>query len=301
MVQAVYIYVATTKDSTILQETIAGKTVLERLAWSMDYLLQERYAPEYGLLWGATTTDWGDVQPEHSWGVEIDKDTHRSVDIYDNAMFLLAIQNLLALMPEDAPQRQRWTKIHQQVTRRVRLHLWDTQADKFIPHRYLDGSPFPKAFDEACITYHGGTAMAIAADLLSHEEIEASLSLMRQNVRASGAGSIGLTLYPPYPQGFFKNPGMRPYGYQNGGDWTWFGGRMIQQLIRTGFVAEAYTELKPMLKRVLKNKGFYEWYTVYNEPKGAGKFRGSAGVLGKAILMLKTWADRELEGKTVSR
>ena len=39
-------------------------------------------------------------------------------------------------------------------------------------------------------------------------------------------------MYPPYPEGFFKNPQMRsPYSYQNGGDWCWFGGRMIQALI----------------------------------------------------------------------
>lgn len=35
--------------------------------------------------------------------------------------------------------------------------------------------------------------------------------------------------FPPYPEGFFQNKGMYPYGYQNGGDWTWFGARMIQQ------------------------------------------------------------------------
>ncbi len=49
----------------------------------------------------------------------------------------------------------------------------------------------------------------------------------------------------PYPEGFFKNPQMRsPYSYQNGGDWCWFGGRMIQALIRQGHVAEAYRELR---------------------------------------------------------
>ena len=108
---------------------------------------------------------------------------------------------------------------------------------------------------------------------------------MVANVEACGAGSIGLTLYPPYPEGSYKNPSMYPYGYQNGGDWTWFGGRMIQQLIDHGFVEEAYEQLQPMVKRVMDNDGFYEWYTVENEPKGSGTFRGSAGVLYKAIIM----------------
>jgi hypothetical protein len=86
---------------------------------------------------------------------------------------------------------------------------------------------------------------------------------------------------------------MGPFSYQNGGDWTWFGGRMIQQLIANGFIEEAYRQLLPMVERVEANAGFFEWYTVSNEPKGSGLFRGSAGVLGKAIQMLHTWAERQ--------
>ena len=81
---------------------------------------------------------------------------------------------------------------------------------------------------------------------------------------------------------------MYAYGYQNGGDWTWFGGRMIQQLIQYGFVEEAYLHIQPMVKRVKDNNGFYEWYTVDNRPKGSGTFRGSAGVLYKAIIMFES-------------
>jgi hypothetical protein len=101
---------------------------------------------------------------------------------------------------------------------------------------------------------------------------------------------MGLTIYPPYPEGFFLNPSMKPYSYQNGGDWTWFGARLIQALIHHGFIEEAYRELLPMVARVQANDGFYEWYSVDNRPRGSGTFRGSAGVLGKAIEMLLHWA-----------
>ena len=60
--------------------------------------------------------------------------------------------------------------------------------------------------------------------------------------------------------------------------------------IRNGFVEEAYREALPMIERVRKNDGFYEWYSVDNEPRGSGTFRGSAGVLGKAVEMLLAWA-----------
>ncbi|MGY0426824.1 MAG: hypothetical protein ACWIPI_08360, partial [Polaribacter sp.] len=117
-----------------------------------------------------------------------------------------------------------------------------------------------------------------------------SLHKMVANVKASGAGSIGLTLYPPYPRWAFESKGMYPYGYQNGGDWTWFGARMIQQLVKHGFVKEAYEQLVPMTTRVVKNNGFYEWYTVKNKPEGSGTFRGSAGVLYSSIKLLEVWA-----------
>jgi len=189
-------------------------------------------------------------------------------------------------------KKQKWQALHDSMAENTMKYLWDDKNQKFIPHLYLDGSPFPPDFDENKIFYHGGTAVAIEAGLLNKKQIKVSLDRMLENLKASGAASIGLTLYPPYPEGFFENKGMYPYGYQNGGDWTWFGARMIQQLVRYGFVKEAYENIQPMTDRVIKNNGFYEWYTVDNKPEGSGTFRGSAGVLYKAIEMMDEWASR---------
>jgi glycogen debranching enzyme len=288
LVQTVYKYVQSTGDVAFLNEIVDGKSVAERLEWAMEFLMEHRFNEKYGLIWGATTTDWGDVQPEHDWGVFLTEDTHYALDIYDNAMFLIALDHMMELVPAT---RTKWEAIRKQVAQNVRTHLWDEQNKKFIPHIYLEDSPFPDDFDESKIYYHGGTAVAIEAGLLSPEEIVVSLEKMVANVKAAGAGSIGMTLYPPYPDGYFKNPSMHVYGYQNGGDWTWFGARMIQQLVRYGFLEEAYTHLKPMVDRVQANDGFYEWYTVDNQPEGSGVFRGSAGVLYTAIVLLEEAAD----------
>ncbi len=290
LVQAVYKYIKKTGDTTFLKIKIGDISTSDRLEMAMDFLMNHRYNETYGLIWGATTADWGDVQPEHDWGVYLTDDTHYAIDIYDNAMFLIAMDNLMELVPE---KKEKWQVIHHKIAANVRTHLWDEENQKFIPHVYLDGSPFPDDFNESEIYYHGGTAIAIEAGLLSKPEIKISLEKMIENVNASGAGSIGLTMYPPYPEGYYKNKGMYPYGYQNGGDWTWFGGRMIQQLIHYGFIEEAYEQLIPMTDRVMKNDGFYEWYTVKNEPKGSGTFRGSAGVLYQPIVMLEEWAKQE--------
>ena len=290
LIQAVYKYVQKTRDVSILNERIGTMTVANRMEAALQFLLDHRYNDTYGLLWGATTTDWGDVQPEHDWGVYLTEDTHYAIDIYDNAMFLIAMDNFMEMIPE---KKTRWMKIHQTFKANAQNHLWDESNQKYIPHIYLKDSPFPPDWDETQVYYHGGTAVAIEAGLLNETQIKNSLDKMKANVQASGAGSIGLTLYPPYPEGYFKNKGMYPYGYQNGGDWTWFGARMIIQLVKNGMLEEAIENLQPMVDRVQKNDGFYEWYSVENEPRGSGTFRGSAGVLYKAITLIEEAVDVE--------
>lgn len=288
LVQAVYKYVKKTGNHDFLNKLVGDYTVARRMEMAMQFLLDYRWSDTYGLIYGATTADWGDVQHTHPWGVFITDDTSYCVDIYDNAMMLIALDNMMEIIPETA---RKWKKIRKEIAKNTMRVLWDKKNQKFIPHVYLDASPYPKDFNENEIFYHGGTAVAIEAGLLTREQIKISLDKMIANVKASGAGSIGLTLYPPYPEWAFENKGMYPYGYQNGGDWTWFGGRMIQGLIKNGFVQEAYEQLLPMTDRVVKNNGFYEWYTVDNKPEGSGTFRGSAGVLYKAIGLLEDYAD----------
>ena len=284
LIQAVYKYIVKTGDQAFLLENIGNSTVSNRLENVMEFLLQKRYNDQYGLLWGATTADWGDVQPEHPWGVYLTDSTHYALDIYDNAMFIIALDNLMELLPD---RKEKWEPVRNQIAENCIKHLWDVKRQKFKPHIYLNGSPFPKNFDEDEVYYHGGTAVAIEAGLLSKHQVKHALDRMIANVNASGAATIGLTLYPTYPEGSFLNKDMHPYGYQNGGDWDWFGGRMIQQLIKYGFIDEAYQQLQPMLKRAVDNYGFYEWYTVDNKPRGSGTFRGSAGVLYDAIILFE--------------
>jgi hypothetical protein len=180
--------------------------------------------------------------------------------------------------------------IHSSLMASIREHLWDPEGQKFIPHIYLDASPFPEDFNENEIHYHGGTALAIEAGVLEREEIAAVLAQMKKNVEESGAPSIGLTLYPPYPGEVLGENISPPYEYQNGGDWSWFGGRMIQQLIAYGFVEDAYELAKPMMDRVIVNNGFFEWYRVDGTPAGSAEFKGSAGVLARAIELFYEWA-----------
>lgn len=286
LIQAVYKFVQATGDKTFLHEIIDGKSVKERMNDALRFLMTKRYSPKYGLIYGATTVDWGDVQPETPWGVRMDSLSHLAIDIYDNAMLVIALNDYLKLFPENG----HWMKVRTDIKKNIMKYLWDRKHHKFIPHIYLHGSPFPADFDENKINYHGGTAVAIEAGLLNKKQILEVNRQMLADVKAAGAQSIGLTVYPPYPEGFFKNKGMYPYGYQNGGDWTWFGARMITALVKYGFAQDAYTELQPMVERVIANHGFYEWYTREGKPAGSALFRGGAGVLYTAINSLQDWA-----------
>lgn len=287
LVQAIAKYIRITGDQSILTEKIAGITVKTHIERAMDFLMKERFNTKYGLIWGATTADWGDVQPEQGWGVVIDENTHRAIDIYDNAMFLIAINDYLSFGNLTAAQSSKWKGIYKGVRQNINKYLWDDKAQKYIPHLYLNGSPFPESFDESKVYYHGGTTVAIEAGLLTKKQVKEAYQKMQQNVKDAHAATIGLTLYPVYPAGTFKNKVMGPYSYQNGGDWTWFGGRMVTQLIRYNLLAEAREALQPMLARVISNNGFYEWYTPDNQPKGSSSFRGEAGVLWTAITELE--------------
>ena len=290
LIQIVGKYIQKTGDRSILQEDVAGQTVLRRMDRMVDYLMKERYNPDYGLLFGAMTADWGDVQPNDDFGCDMNELSTPAIDVYDNAMFIIAL-DYLEEMTDSTALLSKWRALREQTAENVRKHLWDEKNRKFIPHIYPDKSPVPEGFDENQIYYHGGTAIAIEAGLLTDEEIRISNGKMLENVRLSGMPSIGLTLYPPYPEGFFHGGMSKPYVYQNGGDWTWYGGRMIQQLIAHGMIKEAYAEIRPMIDRVLENNGFYEWYGMGGVPSGSGHFKGSAGVLAKAIGMLQEWAE----------
>lgn len=288
LIQVVGKYISKTGDTSILKEDVAGKDVYNRMKWMIEYLMREKFNKEYGLLTGALTADWGDVQANEDELVDITENSIITIDAYDNAMFIIALDYMAEM--SDGTDRTEWKKLREEIATNTRKYLWDTKRNKIIPHVYLDKTPDLGDFDENDVHYHGGTAIAIEAGLLTKEEIAIVNAQMLENVRLSGMPSIGLTLYPPYPDGFFHGSMAKPYIYQNGGDWTWFGGRMIQQLIANGFIEEAYNEITPMIDRVIKNNGFFEWYGQGGVPSGSGHFKGSAGVLCKAIEMFNDWA-----------
>ena len=141
-------------------------------------------------------------------------------------------------------------------------------------------------FNESDVYYHGATAVAIEAEILnSTAQVQQALARMRKNVALACApatncshATIGLTLWPPYPNATnapaaghslppapgswngWGNGNMKPGLYQNAGDWTWMGARMVQQLVKHNMLDDALQELRPFVDRVCEDKDFREWY-----------------------------------------
>lgn len=291
LVQAVAKYVAITGDRAFLSEQVRGVPVIQRLENALMFLYTDRFSAAHGLIWGGTRADWGDVQPEDVPGVDLSDASHPSISIYDNAMLVLALGGLQALEAAAGREASAWAARERALRAAVRTHLWT--GTQFVPHIYLDkGSPFPADFDESRIYFQGGTAVAIQAGLLEPAEVMQAFARMIRNKEDSGSGSVGVSLYPVYPAGFFKNTEYMgaEYFYQNGGDWPWFGARIVQQMVVHGQVQMAYQEIDPMLDRVLRDDAFFEWYTREGAAKGSDEYRGTAGQVALAIDMLLAWA-----------
>jgi hypothetical protein len=306
-------YVTATGDTAFLSEVIEGTSVLDRLEMAMNWVLKNRWSAAHGLVWNATTLDWGDGQASTEWvevseGVpltpellpmltELGPHSHPALCIYTNALFSLALEAMARLtrMVSATGKADVWQERLEQLKAAIRQHLWDASRQKFHPHVYLEkGSPFPAGFDEEVIYYHGGTGVAMQAGLLDQGEARHAFETMNANVRAAGARTVGLTVWPLYNVPALRNTLFeRPFFYQNGGDWPWFGSRIPLGLLRCGCPEEAYLALLPIARMIEDADGFYEWYRPDGTPTGSSGFRGAAGVTCQAITALRDWAQKQ--------
>lgn len=292
LILAIARYIKATGDTSFLSITQNGLTVLERCEKALLFLKSNMKSEKYGLLKGATTIDWTDVQPESPWGVFITEDTHWCLDVYDNAIYVLAINEYLEWIGENKEKVEFWSLEKESIAANVKKYLWDQENQKIIPHVYLNDSPF-SGFNEDEIFYLGGTVYAIMAGFLTRDEVVNSYKKMQEIKELSGAKTIGVINYPPYPKGSFINEGVDPYIYVNATDWVWWGGRTIEAMIETGHLEMAYQEISPILDRVIADDGFFEWYSIKDhKPHGSNTFMGAAGAMGKAIRLMQNEAQK---------
>ena len=142
-----------------IKTVVDGVSVLGRLELALEWLILNRLDTTTKLIWGATTLDWGDVQPQKD--VKdirlLGPNSHLAIDVYDNAMFIGAIDDFVHLCNASQHATKRnWAAVKATTAAAVRTHLWNATGARFIPHVYFKegalpangaghkaGSPFP--------------------------------------------------------------------------------------------------------------------------------------------------------------
>jgi hypothetical protein len=75
-----------------------------------------------------------------------------------------------------------------------------------------------------------------------------------------------------------------PYEYQNGGQWDWFGARLVLAAFERGHSVWARARLTEIARRAKAAGGLYEWYDRQGRGQGSPRYAGSAGALGDAVI-----------------
>lgn len=269
-----------------LEEKTNGEAVLSRLEKAMLYVLDNRFDRQRGLITGAHTADWGDVDMEHADqnAIYADERTHWTCDIYDQSMFYGAARSLAGMFEgRGLKEKARlWEEKAGFIQKNTDRWLWQEDKGFYRVHIHLDS--LRHGFDEDDMFAMGGNAESILSGLASDEKCRRIIESALARQKAFSISTIGGTLLPPYPKKFFKHPMMDdPYEYQNGGQWDWFAGRIVYAMFEHGFSRQAREKLLEIAKKDVANRGLYEWDSPAGTGRGSAFYSGSAGSLAKAL------------------
>lgn len=287
LINAAYHYYAMAGGVDWLWKEVGGETVLSHLNRAMEWLYANRFCPTMGLIKRGHTTDWGDVKFEPS-AYPTDLDTganHWTCSIYDQALTYRALLQLAEmngaiganLRAEDL--RERSERIRLSTNRR----LWNEEHESYRIHLHVTplSHPFPE--DEMVSISNALVAYVGLSDPSRSSKVLASLERARLS---AGAGKPGLSIYPPYPPGFFSHPQMSAGEYQNGGLWDWWGGVQITAEFENGKSSTALAHLRMVAREWVLHPGrIFEWQTP-SEGQGWGShnYASAAATMAEAIL-----------------
>ncbi len=270
-----------------LRRDVKGTAIIDRLEMALSFVLRERFDRSLGLVKGAHTIDWGDVEMEEpdERAIRMGPNSHWTAGIYNQSQFYAACLELAGLWRLDgAPAKAAsWAGRAAAVRTAADRLLWQESRGFYRVHVHI--SPLRHAFDEDAMFAMGGNAEAVLSGLASPEKarrIFEAASSRRKEFRVS---TISGVLLPPYPRGTFAHSMVEaPFEYQNGGQWDWFGGKLILAMFREGWAAEAADELLAIAGKDAAHGGLFEWDTPDGAGRGSARFSGSGGSLARALI-----------------
>jgi hypothetical protein len=287
-VDAAYQVFQITGSRDWLNKKINGRQLLNRLDLSLEYLLKHRFDASYGLITNAFTADWGDVAPIYpdQRAIYLDSRTPVVAGLYTNALFYRAATQLSEIYRavEDPERATYWRSRAQMIRENINKHLWQEARGFYRIHLVLKTAGMTGAPDDSDIFAMGGNAVAALYAVADDRQASRIFEVAEARQRQYNLSTIGGTLLPPYPKGFFKHPVVsEEYAYQNGGQWDWFAGRLLLAEFERGYSERAYRQLLEVARKCVRNKGLYEWDDKQGVARGSANYAGSAGALGAAV------------------
>ncbi|MBM3284283.1 MAG: hypothetical protein FJY81_00240 [Candidatus Aminicenantes bacterium] len=269
-----------------LKKEISGEAIVDRLEKALLFVFDNRFDRKFGLVTGAHTADWGDVgivYPDQR-AIYVDENTHWTVDIYDQSMCYQACLELARMLTAlgEKENASAWEARAESLKESTDRWLWQEDKGFYRVHLHLDS--LKHDFDEDDMFAMGGNTQAILSGLAGGEKAARIIAQALKRQKQYNVSTISGSLLPPYPAGFFKHPVMdEPYEYQNGGQWDWFGGRLVYAMFENGFSRLAKEKLAEILRKNMANGGLYEWDSRDGAGRGSDYYAGSAGSLAKAL------------------
>jgi len=280
---------AITGDRAWLRRPVAGRPLIARLDAALEYVRAQRFDAARGLVTAAFTADWGDVTPAHGdqQAVYLDATTPIVAGLYASALYVGAAHDLAGLHRAvgDAVGGRRWDDRARLIADGIERHLWQPERGFYRMHAILSW-PLPgRAPQDDDRFGMGGNAVALLVGIGDEARLRRVMGVALGRQRRYRMSTMSGVLLPPYPSGFFRHPILREeFAYQNGGEWDWFGGRLLLAAFQRGQAAAARRELARIAAQAVRGGGLYEWSTRDGQGKGSARYAGSAGALGAAIV-----------------
>jgi hypothetical protein len=303
LVTMAYVAVKAGAGAAWLLQEQAGKPRIQRLNEAMDWIFEHRFDKELRSIKRGNTTDWGDVAvgQGHSSGSYVKEPDDWTASIYDQAwnyraLMQLAELNTMVDQPEIAEhQLSRARLLRQSVAER----FW--QPDRGYFRTRIPLPPLPREVDEDSIVSIAN-GVAVYAGITDPSERKPVFSALETARTQAGAPKPGLTLWPPYPAGFFDYPQMVPGRYQNGAVWDWWGGMQISGEFWTGYSALGRNHLNMVARDWQREPGeIYEWQeTGSRKNSGSTAYVGAAATMAEAIIAGLFGVEIGPEGWTLS-
>jgi hypothetical protein len=176
-----------------------------------------------------------------------------------------------------------WRSRASDTAKAINDHLWQANKGFYRMHSILTPRLTAGWPDDGDIFAMGGNGLAVLYGIADHEQAKGIFDTAETRDREQGLSTVSGSLLPPFPKDFFAHPLMQePYGYQNGGQWDWFGGRFVLSEFERGFSERARRHLYAIAAKVAANGALDEWQTSDGKGQGSRHYAGSAGALGAA-------------------